>query len=60
MCWAMSKVVSFGCHVIENPIFDGQNMLKKGGFLEISPKTHIHCVKKMELTVVYSESSNMG
>ena len=38
MCWAMSKVVSFGCHVIENPIFDGQNMLKKRWFLGDFPQ----------------------
>ena len=58
MCWAMLKVGTCrsGVTSLKPPIFDGKNMF----FLEDFPQTHIHCVKKMDLMVAYSESSKMG
>lgn len=52
--------MSFGCHVVENPYIWWQKHVNKTLLLEDFPQTHIHCVKKMDLTVPYSEFSKMG
>ena len=49
MCWAMLKVGTCRWDVtsLKTPIFDGKNMLTKGGFLKISPQnSYPLCVKK--------------